>query len=145
MMKPSKPLLGDDSSGVAFAQEMLNGDPTYAINFDRLQYHPQRGYIIFEFLLCDEAQTVSPLTSHPNRYWQKNSQKFLALFNAAKVLNATLYLVNYAKDGTKHAEEIRAIKVFEIDEAHGITKEESREFTRQQFSAWFRKLNRECQ
>ena len=28
---------------------------------------------------------------------------------------------------------------------NGITKEESREFTRQQFSAWFRKLNRECQ
>ena len=102
-MTGSKPLTHEDESGFSFVKEILDGDATYAINFDRLQKHPQIGYIIFEFLLCDEAQTVDPLTSHPNRYWHKNSQKFIALFEAKETLKATLYLVNYAKVGTKHS------------------------------------------
>ncbi|TAH19002.1 MAG: hypothetical protein EAZ08_10105 [Cytophagales bacterium] len=123
---------------------MLNGDATFAINFDRLQYHPQKGYIIFEFLLCDEKQTnVSPHTSHPSKYWHKNSQKFINLFRVSQALNAILYLVNYAKTGTKHENEIRVIEVLAVDET-GITQERTYETTRQKFSASFRKLNMEC-
>ena len=36
-MAGSKELGHDDSSGFAFAQEMLDGDVTAAINFDRVQ------------------------------------------------------------------------------------------------------------
>lgn len=97
----SKPLGIDDISAFEFVKEMLQGDPTYAINFDRIQWDSQLNqYIIFEFLLCDEKQMVNPHTSHPNRYFHKNSQKFISLWNLAQKLNARLYLVNYAKIGT---------------------------------------------
>ncbi len=140
----SKSLKHDDSSGFDFAQEMLCGDITAAINFDRIQKHPVKGYIIFEYLLCEEDQTVTPFTSHPNRYWNKNSRKFIALWNIAKDLDATLFLVNYAKKGTKHEDEVRLILVEDIDNKKGITKERTFEMTRKQFSDWFRKINQQC-
>lgn len=123
---------------------MLAGNPTYAINFDRLQKHPQRGYIIFEFLLTDESQFVNPNTSHPNKYWHKNSRKFVALWQASRDLKATLFLVNYAKQGTKHQDKVTAIKVLDLDPLTGITKEQRRDFTRLEFGEWFRRLNSEC-
>lgn len=145
-MALSKPLGNDDESGFSFVKEILKGDPTCAINFDRLQKHPEKGYVIFEFLLCEEAQVVNPHTSHPNRYWHKNAQKFISLFTVALDLKATLYLVNYAKAGTKHADKVKVIKVLNIDKAKGITEEVVKDFTREEFAEWFRKLNKEsCQ
>lgn len=140
----SKSLAHDDSSGFEFAQEMLQGDVTAAINFDRIQKHPKKGYIIFEYLLCEEAQTVTPYTSHPNRYWHKNSRKFIALWNIAQDLDATLILVNYAKKGTKNEDKVKVMIVKDLDEKQGITKEKESKMTRKQFSDWFRKLNKEC-
>ena len=137
----SKALGHDDSSGFEFAQEMLAGDITAAINFDRIQKHPKKGYIIFEYLLCEEAQTVTPYTSHPNRYWHKNSRKFIALWNVAKDLDAKLILVNYAKKGTKNEDKVKVIVVKDIDEKEGLTKYKEYKWTRKQFSDWFRKLN----
>ena len=144
LMSMSKPLGHDDESGFSFVREILQGDPTYAINFDRLQLHPTLGYLIFEFLLCEEAQVVTPITSHPNKYWHKNSRKFISLWRAAKDLDATLYLINYAKYGTKHENKVMAIKVLEIDHTKGITIEQKKDFTRAEFAEWFRKLNSEC-
>ena len=144
MGNSSKPLSHDDESGFFFVREMLAGNPTYAINFDRLQKHPQRGYIIFEFLLTDESQFVNPNTSHPNKYWHKNSRKFVALWQASRDLKATLFLVNYAKQGTKHQDKVTAIKVLDLDPLTGITKEQRRDFTRLEFGEWFRRLNSEC-
>ena len=143
-MAGSKPLGHADESGFEFAQEMLAGDVTAAINFDRIQWHPERGYMIFEYLRCGEDQPhVTPLTSHPKYYWDKNKRKFLALWRVAQALNATLYLVNYAAKGEKHEDEILAIKVLGMDET-GITKEEDKKFDRAGFSRWFRDLNRAC-
>lgn len=139
----SKALSHADDSGFVFVQEMLAGDPTAAINFDRLQYHPKYGYIIFEYLLCDEKQKVSPFTSHPKRYWSKNKNKFISLFNAAQALNAKLYLINYAKKGTKHEDEILVIRVEDMNDS-GITKEIVTGMTRDEFQKYFRKLNKEC-
>lgn len=146
-MTLSKPLSQDDESGFVFAQEMLQGDPTYAINFDRIQHHPEKGYIIFEYLRCHENQPhVTPHTSHPNKYFFKNKHKFLSLYQIAKDLNATLYLVNYAKMGTPHADLIRIMKVLSIDETdtHNPVRTENFETTRSVFSERFRKLNKEC-
>ena len=142
-MPQSKPLGVEDESGFAFVKEILQGEPTCGINFDRLQKHPERGYIIFEFLLCEEEQVVNPFTSHPKRYWFKNAQKFISLFRVAQDLKATLYLVNYAKPLTKHADKIKVMKVHEVDKEKGITSEEVRCFTREKFGEWFRKLNAE--
>jgi hypothetical protein len=144
MKHKSKPLEHDDSSGFEFVKEILQGDPTYAINFDRLQKHPLHGYIIFEFLLCEAHQTVTPYSSHPNRYWHRNSRKFISLFQVAKDLHATLFLVNYAKKATQHEQEILLIQVEEIDVSKGITKQKLFKTNRLQFSQWFRKLNQAC-
>lgn len=145
-MSNSKPLVHDDSSGFHFAQEMLDGDITAAINFDRIQKHPKLGYIIFEYLLCEERQfsrNIHPYTSHPSRYWHLNSRKFISLWEVAKDLKATLYLVNYSKKGTRYEDEILLIKVIDLD-SNGIKKEEKEKYTREEFKKWFRQLNQEC-
>jgi hypothetical protein len=143
-MTKSKSLGHDDQSGFEFVQEILEGDVTCAINFDRLQFHPTKGYIIFEYLLCEEAQVVDPHSSHPNRYWHKNARKFISLFKVSKDLPGKLILVNYAKKGTKHEDKIKVIEVLEIDNFKGITKEKVTNMTRDSFKAFFRKLNKEC-
>ena len=78
----SKTLGHDDTSGFEFVKEALGENVTAAVNFDRLQKHPEKGYIIFEMLKCEKSQNVTPYTSHPRRYWNKNANKFLALWNA---------------------------------------------------------------
>ncbi len=142
-MNKSKILGHSDESGFLFAQEMLGGDVTAAINFDRIQKHPVRGYIILEYLLCDEKQKVSPHSSHPGKYWNKNSKKFLSLWEVAKALKAHLYLVNYAKKNTQHSDEILVIKVIKMLST-GIEEELIWKTNREEFSKWFRKLNNEC-
>jgi hypothetical protein len=141
-MSGSKTLSHDDQSGFEFAKEMLQSDFTAAINFDRIQKHPTMGYIIFEYLLCDEEQKVTPYSSHPNKYWHKNSRKFISLNQIAKDLNAHLYLVNYAKKSTANEDEVLVIKVLEMDDT-GIKKQETTKMTRKTFSDFFRKLNKE--
>lgn len=146
-MAESKVLGHDDESGFLFAQEMLDGDVTAAVNFDRFLRHPQQGFIIMEYLLCEEGQSIShattPYTSHPNRYWNKNSRKFLSLWRAALDLHGILYLVNYAKKGTRYEEQVLVIKVKGMNE-NGIYDQEITEYTREEFKKWFRELNREC-
>lgn len=143
-MAYSKKLTSSDESGFHFAQEMLQGDPTSAINFDRIQKTKEGGYIIFEYLLCEEAQKVTPHTSHPNRYWHLNSMKFISLWDVAQALDAKLYLVNYAKQGTKHEDKILLIEVLDLDKT-GILKEIATKYdSREDFSNWFRSLNKSC-
>jgi len=140
----SKPLGKSDESGFSFAKEMLEGDVTAGINFDRIQKHPEYGYIIFEYLLCEESQPfVTPYRSHPRFYWKMNSKKFISLWKVSKDLNAKLFLVNYAKKGTRHENEILRIEVEEMDDT-GIKRETVTKMTRDQFKVFFRKLNKEC-
>jgi len=139
----SKKLGHDDESGFYFSQELLGDNVTAAVNFDRLQKHPQLGYIIFEYLLCEEDQVVTPYSSHPCRYWKRNKNKFLSLWRAALDFGAKLYLVNYAKKGTKAENEILLIEVLDMDE-NGITEENVVQFTRESFAEWFVQLNKEC-
>ena len=139
-----KTLGHDDESGFYFAKEMLGDTATAAVNFDRLQKHPTLGYIIFEYLLCEADQPhVTPFTSHPKNYWEKDRNKFLSLWRAALDLKAKLYLVNYAKKGTRAENEILLIEVLDLDET-GILKERTRQFTRAAFKTWFSNLNKAC-
>lgn len=146
-MSFSKELQHSDDSGFYFAKEMLAGDHTAAVNFDRLMFSPETGFIIMEFLLCEEWQStsrgVTPYNSHPNRYWNRNKRKFLSLWKATLNLKGTLYLVNYARKGTKFEEQVLLIKVLGMNK-DGITLEERRRFTRKEFSNWFREENKKC-
>lgn len=147
-MADSKPLSGDDESGALFVREMLQGDPTYGVNFDRVQWDTDRGkYVVVELLLCDEKQFsrgITPFTSHPNRYFNLNGQKFMSLWKLSQAMNADLYLVNYSKAGTQYADQVLVMEVTNVDPSATVkveTKDEQK-LTREQFSQWFRAMNR---
>lgn len=144
----SKPLGMEDVSAFEFVKELLEGDETYAINFDRIQWDSELNqYVIVEFLLCDEKQfknNVTPITSHPNRYWHKNAMKFISLWELTTKLGAKLYLVNYSKKGTKYEDEILLMEVKYIDkdkDPHVKTLDYTYG-SREAFSEWFRALNK---
>jgi len=150
MTSHSKPLGFEDSSAFDFVKEMLSGDPTYAINFDRIQWDSEEDcYVIVEFLLCDEKQFsrgVTPYTSHPNRYFNKNAQKFISLWELTQHIGAKLYLVNYSKSGTKHEDEVLLMEVQSVNKNSVIpVKTNDTILTRAQFSKWFRALNKRGQ
>lgn len=142
----SKALGGGDKSAADFVIDMLRGDPTYGINFDRVQWDCEREcYVIIEFLLCDEKQFprgITPYTSHPNRYFHKNAQKFISLWDLAQALDAVLYLFNYAKKGTEYEDQVLGMRVLDVDPSSETpVKTKKRKFTRAEFSQWFRDLN----
>ena len=147
MKTPSKPLGIENASAFEFVKEMLKGDPTYGINFDRIQWDTlEKRYVIVEFLLCDERQFsrgITPYTSHPNRYFHKNAQKFISLWTLAQRLDAKLYLVNYAKKGTRYENEVLLMEVVDVDpHARPPVRTKDTRYTRSEFSEWFRALNR---
>lgn len=137
----SKPLGHYDNSGYEFSKEMLAGDPTAAINFDRIQQHPIEGYIIFEYLLCNN---YDPYKSDPKTYWEKGWRKFIHLYKIAFDLNAKLYLITYAKKGTEYEDHIKLVEVESVSKMGGI-KERRRVLTnRLKYQEWFRQKNMEC-
>ena len=145
-MDKSKPLKSDDISAFEFVKESLKGNPTSAINFDRIQYdYINENYVIIEYLLCDEKQFsrgITPFTSHPNRYFLKNSMKFISLWKIAQELNASLYFVNYSKKGTQYENEVLVMKVLSIDETKKEpVLSENIKMSRLEFSKWLIKLN----
>ena len=145
-MHNSKPLLSNDDSADEFVRECLKGDPTYGINFDRIQTNSQTGkYLILEYLLCDEKQfknKVTPFTSHPNRYFHLNKRKFLTLWELSKKLNADLILINYSKKNTDYEDQILLMEVINIqDKIENPVSTKNIEMTRNEFSNWLRKIN----
>ncbi len=144
----SKPLEISDISGSEFSREMLKGDPTFGINFDRIQYHRSaKRYVILEYLLCDEKQfdrNITPYTSHPNKYFIKNKHKFLSLWDLARKIEASLFLVNYSKKGTLYDNEVLLMNVIDIsDNSTTPVKTKDKKYTREEFSDWLRQLNKE--
>ena len=139
----SKPLKHDDSSAFEFVKDMLKNDVTYAINFDRIQWdNKEEKYVIVEYLLCKEEQTVTPYTSHPNNYFYKNSMKFISLWELTRELEAKLYLVNYAKKGTEHENKVKVMLVENVDrESNNPVETKDHNTNRENFSKWFRSLN----
>jgi hypothetical protein len=149
----SKPIETSDVSGSEFTIEMLNGDPTYGINFDRVQWdNKNKNYIVFENLLCSEDQFprgITPYTSHPNRYFHPrygkpgNAQKFISLWEISKKLEAKLYLVNYSKKGTKYENEVLLMEVQNVDpkDMASPVKTIDKKMTRKEYSKWFREMN----
>lgn len=134
-----------DESGFQFQQEMLKGTPSAAINFDCLLYHPIHGTIIIELLqVSKEAQKngVTPYNSHPNRYWHKNKQKFISLWNYTQDVSGKLLCVNYAPTGTKCADMVGILRV--VNATNDGYQTQLKEWDRETFSRWYRQFNKEC-
>lgn len=124
---------------------MLCGYPSAAINFDCILYHPINGATIIELLqVSPEAQEqgVTPYNSHPNRYWYKNKQKFISLWNYTVDANGILLCVNYAPAGSKCENMVGILRVFDADD-NGF-KTRMTEWDRNTFSKWYIRYNKEC-
>lgn len=124
---------------------MLKGNPSAAINFDCILYHPIHGTTIIELLqVSREAQEhgVTPYSSNPNRYWHKNKQKFISLWNYTQDANGLLLCVNYAPSGTKCEDMVGVLRVLDADD-NGFSTRLTR-MNRAQFSEWYIQYNNAC-
>lgn len=142
----SKPLSGSDESGSEFTREMLQGDPTYGINFDRIQWDSKdKCWILIENLRCHENQFskgITPFSSHPNRYFWKNSMKFIRLWELTLELKGKLFLVNYSKLGTEFGDEVLLMEVKNVNRtAWPFVDTIDTKLSRDQYSKWFREMN----
>lgn len=128
----SKPIQKTDDSAKQLIIEALEGQPTGGFDLDSV-YNVRGTYYVLEFLKCD---TIRPFDSHPRRYWFKNRQKFLSLWDITTKLKGRLYLVNYEDS----REQFKVIQVIELDES-GIQKEKVNLWNFDQFKKWFKALN----
>jgi len=88
----SKPLRKAETSVGRLTQKVLGTDFVFGVDIDFIT-RTKAGWAVLEFLKC-ESTRVTPATSHPRRYW-RNWRKFRTLWDIAKGLGGTLYLVNY--------------------------------------------------
>tara|TARA_Y100001949_G_C15778920_1_gene239758 strand:+ start:93 stop:578 length:486 start_codon:yes stop_codon:yes gene_type:complete len=143
----SKKLSKTDDSGEKFVIEMLSGDQTFGINFDRIQWDNKiEKYVILEYLYCHPSQferNITPFTSHPNRYFRINDQKFISLWRLTKKIDAQLILINYTSKNEKFEDEVLVMEVELIDPTNSVcpVKTRDKKMTRDEFSIWLRKLN----
>jgi len=143
----SKELSKTDAGGESFVIEMLAGDQTFGINFDRIQWDNKiERYVILEYLFCHPSQfnkNITPFTSHPNRYFHMNSQKFISLWRLAGKIEAELFLINYTSKNEKYENEVLLMKVELIDSTNSEcpVKTIDTKMTREEFSKWLRELN----
>lgn len=133
MSSGSKPLGGVDEEAKRLIQETLDGADTGGFDVDSIFFIEGRGWIVFEFLKCD---TVRPFDSHPNRYWYKNSQKFLSLWRLTSDLEGELVLVNYEDS----REQFKIIEVEDLDEK-GIQMETISETDFDGFQEYYMEIN----
>jgi hypothetical protein len=141
MSESSKPLGHADFSGFAMQQRALKGDNVYAINVDQIIWNKSVGeFYVFEYQKCEKTQTVTPWTSHPNRYWAKCHRKYESLWRITQKLEGVLFVINYAEEGSPHDDKFRVIEVADISAA-GIRDRSVTNMTADIFSRWFRDMN----
>lgn len=131
----SKPIRKVDDDAKALIIEALQNDLTGGFDLDSI-YKIKGQYHVIEFLKCD---TVRPNDSHPRRYWFKNSQKFISLWDITSMLKGKLFLVNYEDS----RQQFKVMEVLEMNNG-GITKETVYLWNFDQFKAWFRDLNKQA-
>lgn len=140
----SKTLSKEDDGAGRLIKNLLNGANGYGIDLEIVFNTKSQGYIILEFLKC-ESKFVTPYTSHPHKYWDKNWKKFVFLYNVAKKLNAQLYLVNYEESNKN---EYGLFKTMQVDMTETPSKENKIKITIEnyyknisEFREWYLKIN----
>jgi hypothetical protein len=129
----SKPISKTDEESKKLIIEVLDGEFTGGFDIDSIYNIPDEGWLVLEFLKCD---TVKPFESHPNRYWFKNSRKFISLWNLTQKLDGKLILVNYEKS----REQFLIIEVKNLDK-NGIHDEVKIRMNMKEFSVYFKNIN----
>jgi len=133
----SKKISKIDEDAKKLIIEVMGLEHTGGFDVDSIYRMPDTSWVIIEFLKCD---TVRPFDSHPNRYWFKNSQKFISLWDLRNDLKGELVLINY--EGSR--EQFLIIKVNKIDNKVGIIDEEKVKMNFSEFKQYFIALNRKA-
>ena len=131
----SKKISKADDDAKKLIIEVMGDELTGGFDIDSIYKMPDGTWLVMEFLKCD---TVRPFDSHPNRYWFKNSQKFISLWSITQELKGKLVLVNYEDS----REQFLIIKVKNIDNNKGIIDEEKIKMNFNEFKDYFISLNR---
>lgn len=125
----------DDDNGLRITKEALGGTPTYGFDFDLFDDECK---CIIEFLKRDN-QYVTNLTSHPMRYLS-NKQKFISLYKASRILNSSLYLVNYSNNDDESIAVIEVLN-YDVDTGHFIEDCGYQFKDRNQLVEWLKLMN----
>lgn len=133
-IEPSKKISKIDEDAKKLIIETLGEEFTGGFDIDSIYHMPDGKWVILELLKCD---TVRPFDSHPNRYWFKNSRKFLSLWQLSKELKGDLILINYEDS----REQFLIITVLDISEK-GIVKETKEKMDFKKFKEFFVNLNK---
>ena len=133
----SKKISKVDEDAKRLIIEVMGNELTGGFDVDSIYQMPNKEWVILEFLKCD---TVRPFESHPNRYWFKNSQKFISLWNLKNDLKGELLLINYEDS----REQFLLIKVKNINNEQGIIDEEKTKMTFEEFRRFFVNLNKKA-
>ena len=133
----SKKISKIDEDAKKLIIEVMGLELTGGFDVDSIYRMPDNSWLIIEFLKCD---TVRPFDSHPNRYWFKNSQKFISLWQLKNDLNGQLVLINYEDS----REQFLIIEVKEIDSIRGIISEVKTKMNFTEFKRYFINLNRKA-
>lgn len=134
-MENSKAISATDESAKRLIIDALNGENTGGFDLDSV-YYIDGQYIVLEFLKCDSSYpSVTPYTSHPNRYWF-NKQKFISLWDLTRKLDGRLFLLNYEEPYNR----FRCMEVTSLDPQKGIENTDAM-WNYDQFKKWFVELN----
>ena len=130
----SKKITKTDEAAKELIIEILGFEKTGGFDVDSIyKLNNPKGWVVLEFLKCD---TVRPFESHPRRYWFKNKQKFISLWELTTDLKGILYLINYEDS----REQFLLLKVNKIDSTI-YTTDIKMNYT--EFKNWLIELNRE--
>jgi len=114
-----------------FQQKYTSHIKTNAMNFDAvfINKHTNK-MIIIEYLKRskEQADYITPLTSHPNKYFRQNKKKFLGYKHVKEHFNAEVFFINYAEENSvsedgriNFGEMIKVMKLEDVDPADNKT------------------------
>lgn len=129
-----------DDCGIKLTKRLLGKNPTRGFDLDLYCYDKDENKnIIIEFLKRD-TEYVNNITANPMRYcWtgkiNDNKRKFIGLWNAKRILDAELFLVNYSENPN---ENIGISHITKLDELSGIKGEEKYIVDRSGLMTWLK-------
>lgn len=131
-----------DDGGIEVTKELLKGDVTRAVDFDLFQYIKSTNSCVIYELLKRENQYISNMEAHPMRYsWRNNRkdnrQKYISLWEYAKIFKAKLYLINYSDDLN---EKVSILEVIDLDKNLGIRAERKYCMSYNTFIGWLKDM-----
>lgn len=131
-----------DDGGIEVTKELLKGDVTRAVDFDLFQYIKSTNSCVIYELLKRENQYINNIEAHPMRYsWcnriKDNRQKYISLWEYAKIFKAKLYLINYSDNLN---EKVSILEVIDLEKNLGIRAERKYCMSYNTFIGWLKDM-----